>query len=178
MPLTPTSGDSGPRRRSLLAGALYAVGGTGLLSGCTGGGADSGPELAPEARRVLRTAAGDSTELLARYDGTATAHPGLAERLKPLRGEVARHLDELIGATWEREPTEGGKGKSGKKKDGPSAVPADERGALAALADAERRTAEDRTRALADVPPELARLLASVAASGAAHAYLLTEGDR
>jgi hypothetical protein len=29
-----------------------------------------------------------------------------------------------------------------------------------------------------DLPGELARLLASVAAAGAAHAYLLTEGDK
>ncbi|UNO39664.1 hypothetical protein [Streptomyces sp. MST-110588] len=55
-------------------------------------------------------------------------------------------------------------------------VPRDERQARAALADAERRTADARTAALADAPAELARLLASVAAAGAAHAYLLTEG--
>ncbi|GAB1327231.1 hypothetical protein [Streptomyces sennicomposti] len=58
------------------------------------------------------------------------------------------------------------------------AVPATPADALAALAAAERSLADARAAALLDVPGELARLLASVAAAGAAHAYLLTEGDR
>ncbi|MEU1179657.1 hypothetical protein ABZ464_18740 [Streptomyces sp. NPDC005820] len=53
-----------------------------------------------------------------------------------------------------------------------------EKDALAGLAAAERELADRRTSALVDVPGELARLLASVAAAGAAHAYLLTEGTR
>jgi hypothetical protein len=56
-------------------------------------------------------------------------------------------------------------------------VPASEKDALALLAAAERELTERRTGALAGVPGELARLLASVAAAGAAHVYLLTEGD-
>ncbi|MCZ0993147.1 hypothetical protein O1L44_08540 [Streptomyces noursei] len=56
-------------------------------------------------------------------------------------------------------------------------MPADERSARAALADAERTLADSRTAALVTAPPELARLLASVAAAGAAHAYLLTEAE-
>ncbi len=51
----------------------------------------------------------------------------------------------------------------------------DARKALTTLATAERRTADAHTAALATASPELARLLASVAASGAAHAYLLTQ---
>ncbi|MCF0091080.1 hypothetical protein B0E37_06199 [Streptomyces sp. MH192] len=54
------------------------------------------------------------------------------------------------------------------------AVPADPAAALAALADAEKTLADRRTAALAGLPGETARLLASVAAAGAAHAYLLT----
>ena len=42
----------------------------------------------------------------------------------------------------------------------------------------ERALADRRAKALLDVPGELARLLASVAAAGAAHAYLLMEGSR
>ncbi|MDQ0833750.1 hypothetical protein QF032_005594 [Streptomyces achromogenes] len=61
----------------------------------------------------------------------------------------------------------------------PSAVaPATERDALVGLAAAERALADRRAAELLDVPGELARLLASVAAAGAAHAYLLTEGTR
>ncbi|MGW0896764.1 hypothetical protein ACWD0G_07165, partial [Streptomyces goshikiensis] len=55
-----------------------------------------------------------------------------------------------------------------------AAVPAKPAEALTALADAERSLAEARTVSLAGAPGELARLLASVAACGAVHAYLLT----
>jgi len=57
-------------------------------------------------------------------------------------------------------------------------VPTNERDALADLAAAERALADRRAKALLDVPGELARLLASVAAAGAVHAYLLTEGAK
>ncbi|WP_399085075.1 hypothetical protein ACGH2B_05740 [Streptomyces sp. BBFR2] len=56
-------------------------------------------------------------------------------------------------------------------------VPGDEKAARGALADAERRLADTRARTLRTAPPDLARLLASVAAAGAAHAYLLTAVD-
>ncbi|MGW1837205.1 hypothetical protein [Streptomyces sp. NPDC002067] len=56
-------------------------------------------------------------------------------------------------------------------------VPGDEKAARGALADAERRLADARARTLRTAPPDLARLLASVAAAGAAHAYLLTAAD-
>jgi hypothetical protein len=59
-----------------------------------------------------------------------------------------------------------------------ASVPGDEKSALAELATAERTLADRRAKALMDVPGELARLLASVAAAGAAHAYLLTEAGR
>ena len=57
-------------------------------------------------------------------------------------------------------------------------MPGDEKAALAALGEAERRTSEARTAALMKAPPELARLLASVAAAGAAHAYLLGSEEK
>lgn len=59
----------------------------------------------------------------------------------------------------------------------PDSLPAvDDKTALSELAAAERALADRRAVELVDVPGELARLLASVAAAGAAHAYLLTEG--
>ncbi|MFC9593782.1 hypothetical protein ACFTUC_28845 [Streptomyces sp. NPDC056944] len=60
----------------------------------------------------------------------------------------------------------------------PVRVAADPRAALRELAAAERASSDGHTAALLTAPPEYARLLASVAASGAAHAYLLTEGAR
>lgn len=55
---------------------------------------------------------------------------------------------------------------------GTAAAPA---AAVKELAAAERTAADTYTALLADAPGELARLLASVAAACAAHAYLLTE---
>ncbi|MGW1926601.1 hypothetical protein ACWCQ0_47515 [Streptomyces massasporeus] len=57
-------------------------------------------------------------------------------------------------------------------------VAADPGAALKELAAAERAASDAHTAALVTAPPEYARLLASVAAAGAAHAYLLTEGAR
>ncbi|MGN7142025.1 hypothetical protein ACTHS2_33955, partial [Streptomyces pseudogriseolus] len=57
-------------------------------------------------------------------------------------------------------------------------VPANEKDALAQLAAAEREIADRRAEELLTAPAELARLLASVSASGAAHVYLLTEARR
>src|SRR5690606_810137 len=106
------------------------------------------------------------------------AHPELTDRLRPLRTEVARHARALRDGGPDR-------GFSGQRTDGearradraatmPPPVPTEPRDALRALAKAERRTADARLAALADARPELARLLASIAAAGAAHAYLLT----
>jgi hypothetical protein len=61
---------------------------------------------------------------------------------------------------------------------GSPAVPVREKDALAELATAERTLADERTKVLVQAPGELARLLASVAAAGAAHAFLLTEGAK
>ncbi|MGW7577797.1 hypothetical protein [Streptomyces sp. NPDC054765] len=175
------------RRRTLLAGA--ALGGVALLTGCS---EDSGPERVEHSRaadRLRERSARDSTTLLARYDATLAAHPALEPRLRPLRSEVARHAEAF--GDERTAPSPGGGASEGPARDaaapasGPSPhgsrrpsdpqVPEDERAARTALAEAERKLAEVRTKALAAAPPELARLLASVAAAGAAHAYLLAE---
>ncbi|MDT0458226.1 hypothetical protein RM550_21210 [Streptomyces sp. DSM 41527] len=175
------------RRRTLLAGA--ALGGVALLTGCS---EDDGPDRTEHplaADRLRRRSARASTALLARYDATLAAHPALEPRLRPLRSEVARHAEAFTGER--AAPSPGGGTDDGAARDagapasGPAPqssrrpsdprVPGDERAARTALADAERRLADDRAKALTTAPPELARLLASVAAAGAAHAYLLTE---
>ncbi|MFE2188331.1 hypothetical protein [Streptomyces sp. NPDC059455] len=168
------------RRRSLLLGG-GALGAVALLSGCSDDSgsrreADGGADVALLRARGAR----DSTALLARYDATVDAHPALAERLTPLREETARHVAVFAAegrspspsspsATVSRSPSAGGRRMP--------KVPEDEKRALSALAQAERQTADTRTAALATAPPELARLLASVAACGAAHVYLLTQRD-
>ncbi|MFH8365273.1 hypothetical protein [Streptomyces sp. NPDC018031] len=184
MPLTTYQRDpDGPRRRDLmLAGG--AAGAVALLAGCSDA---SGPRTdgagRPSALDRLRVRARrESTALLARYDATIAAHPPLAGRLRPLREETARHLAAFTDGGGPAAPSPGTAGASPPAASGSPAprrtqpVPERPEEALAALARAERETADARTAALAGAPGEFARLLASVAACGAAHAYLLTEG--
>jgi hypothetical protein len=179
---------------------------SGCSGGSTGEAAGGGSAEDSSAADALRARAGrDSSALLARYDATAAAHPSLARRLQPLRQETAQHLQAFGGAptsasasaappspstaataspaTAASAPAEPhstpSSGRPATPLSAPSSappVPADAGQALAALARAERSTADSRATALLDAPPELARLLASVAACGAAHAFLLTAG--
>jgi hypothetical protein len=152
-----------------------------MVAGCSAGAEDSGPaggSRPSAADRVRARAARDSRGLAERYDAVIAAHPKLAGRLGPLRAEVVRHEEAFGGAA--AAPTPPGTASSGPSATASAttstaAVPAKEKDALAELAAAEREIADRRTRALLDAPGELARLLASVAAAGAAHVYLLTE---
>ncbi|MFI1798681.1 hypothetical protein ACH427_15210 [Streptomyces sp. NPDC020379] len=166
---TTTRGAAGPRRRGVLAGgaALLTGGASTLLTGCsdTTGGSD---ERTSAANRLRAAAGRDSAELLARYDATIGAHEALAPRLLPLRAEVARHA-EAFGTSASASPS--------PSASAPPEVPGDEKEALADLAEAERRALDARTAALVGAPPALARLLASVAAAGAGHVFLLGGGS-
>ncbi|SMQ19312.1 hypothetical protein SAMN06272771_5786 [Streptomyces sp. Ag82_O1-12] len=167
---------SGPRRRSLLAVAPAAL----ALTGCTGG--DSGGPAGEDssADRARARAARDSEGLVERYDAVIAARPGLAGRLGPLREEVVRHARAFGGG---RKASPSASSSPSPSVTSPAsaspsaAVPGNDKDALAGLAAAERELADRRTKALGEVPGELARLLASVAAAGAAHVYLLTEGE-
>ncbi|WP_307792370.1 hypothetical protein [Streptomyces verrucosisporus] len=181
--------DPRPRRRSLLAtGAAGAA--ALLLTGCSWEeptAAERG--LASAGERLRGAAARGSAALLVRYDRTLAAHPDLAERLEPLRADVARHVKAFggTGSGASAGPKASGTPKASESTGGSPApdasrstgagVPADPGRALAALANAERAAADALTRALDGAPPELARLLASVAAAGAVHVYLLTDGE-
>ncbi|MGW5010311.1 hypothetical protein [Streptomyces parvulus] len=179
----------GPRRRSLLASAAGAA----LLAGCSGGSESEERAAERSAGDAARARAGkDSEALAARYAAVMSAHPGLTERLRPLRAEVVRHA-AAFGAGGGRTASPGvssaapdsvsasasasASARAAGPGDDSGRVPADEKGAVALLAGAERKLADRRAADLLEVPGELARLLASVAAAGAAHVYLLTEGD-
>lgn len=181
-------------------GALLAAGATagGLLTACSGGdddGADApGSAAAVRAEKALRVrSTRTSRELLRQYDAVLELHPDQATRLTPLRDSVALHVTALS-------PPPPKKDGAGKPKPSPSEsasasaspdgapvgdvgagptpfVPADPGKAVRELAAAERRGADAHAEALVHAPPELARLLASLAAAGAAHAYLLTKGS-
>ncbi|MFJ3908121.1 hypothetical protein [Streptomyces vinaceus] len=182
VPWTPPSR---PSRRSLLAGAA-GVAGAALLTGCSdGSGSPDADTAVPLERRMRETAVRESARLLERYDATAAAHPALAARLAPLRSAVAAHVGALAPAG----PSAGRSPSPAPASPSPSSaaagapvvsagpVPPAPEEALTALADAERSLAEARTVTLAGAPGELARLLASVAACGAVHAYLLTSSQ-
>ncbi|WP_329620903.1 hypothetical protein OG357_10500 [Streptomyces sp. NBC_01255] len=181
------------RRALLRAGA--AAGATALV-GCTSSGdgenarRPSAAEL--EAERVARAEAAlrlrsvtAARNLLERYDAVLAAHPALAPRLTPLRRSVAAHAKALGEGGTTVKPVTASPSTSTSTSTSPSAsaaapapvpVPADPRAALKELAAAVRKASDGHTNALLTAPPEYARLLASVAAAGAAHAYLLTEG--
>ncbi|MFE5995853.1 hypothetical protein ACFQ6C_03040 [Streptomyces sp. NPDC056454] len=156
-------------------GALTATGALALGAVLTGCGEDdkspgrSGPVRSEaEAVRVekaLRTAAARTAALtLAQYDLATEAHPALAEGLAPLRAAVREHTKALAAG-----------GRKAGAPPAPGPVSADVKAAVRELAAAERRRADAHAEALLTAEPELARLLASVAAAAAVHAYLLTE---
>jgi hypothetical protein len=165
---------SGPRRRSLLAVAPAAL----ALTGCTGADSGGPADGSAAADRARARAARDSEGLAERYDAVIAARPGLAGRLRPLREEVVRHAKAFGGGRKASPSASPSASASSAASPSPSvAVPGNDKDALAGLAAAEKELADRRTKALGGVPGELARLLASVAAAGAAHVYLLTEGD-
>ncbi|MBT2395220.1 hypothetical protein [Streptomyces sp. ISL-100] len=165
------------RTETTRRGALAATGAAAvalLTGGCAEDSAPRGREgstadavaAAARAEAGLRKRSARTRQtLLARYDAVIAAHPSVAERLEPLRDAVARQADALRG--------EGTAGRAGA----PPAVAGEHKAALKELAAEEQRGADAHTAALVEAPPELARLLASVAAAGAAHVYLLTEGS-
>ncbi|MGW8984440.1 hypothetical protein ACWGQ9_17480 [Streptomyces parvus] len=166
------------RRGALTATGALALGA--VLTGCGGdddgaGGkkpAHSGARAtSAKAEKALREkAVRDGALLLARYDLVAEAHPAAAAGLEPLRAAVAEHGKALAPPRAKGEP------KGDKAPPAPAGpVSADPKAAVRELAAAERRRADAHTEALLGAGPELARLLASVAAAAAAHAYLLTE---
>ncbi|MFD8977978.1 hypothetical protein [Streptomyces sp. NPDC059593] len=176
-------------RRALLRAGAAA--GAAALVGCTSSGGEEGPRKPSaaelEAERVARAEAAlrlrsvtAARGLLERYDTTLAAHPALAPRLTPLRRSVAAHAKALgEGGTTVKPVTTSPSASAStpaSASPAPAPAPADPRAALKELAAAERKAADRHTNALLTAPPEYARLLASVAAAGAAHAYLLTEG--
>jgi hypothetical protein len=180
----PSRTPTGPRRRSLLTGAAGV--GAALLAGCSApdSSAESATKGSPSAAdRARARAARDSERLAERYAAVLTVHPALAARLSPLRAEVVRHAEAFGGgkrASASPSPSAApSTAASAPPSAAPSAdVPVAEKDALAELAAAERELADRRTKALLEVPGELARLLASVAAAGAVHVFLLTEGEK
>ncbi|UUU36952.1 hypothetical protein JIX56_11795 [Streptomyces sp. CA-210063] len=158
---------------------LVGAAGAGLLVGCSAGG--EGSDAAGKSSSVVEKArarvAKDSGGLVERYDAVIAAHPDLAALLTPLRAEVVRHARAFGGGEGAGSASASAS-PAASASHSPSPVPEDPKAALAGLAAAERALADKRGKALVAVPGEVARLMASVAAAGAGHAYLLTEGAK
>ncbi|MFF8716968.1 hypothetical protein ACF07T_36890 [Streptomyces sp. NPDC015184] len=160
------------RRGALTATGAIALGA--VLAGCGGGSGrageserDGAPTTAEQVsaaraeKKIRADAARGSMELLGHYEQVIGAHPATAAALSPLRDAVRAHAGALA--------------PGGKPLTPPQSRATGAKAAVEELAAAERRTSDTRLAALLEAPPELARLLASTAAAGAAHAYLLTE---
>ncbi len=143
-------------RRALIA-AGAGIAGAGVLAACGDSTSASGPADDPVAIEV----AGAEQALIAQYQAFIAAFPQLNVELTPILDQHADHLKALgITITSTAAPV----------------AASDPRTAVAVLADAEREAAKSRrTACVAATNPELARLLALIAASEASHAPALTK---
>jgi hypothetical protein len=173
-----------PTRRLVLLGAAAVS-----LAACTGDDrppptTEGSPSL-PEPDALLRGDVAEAErELLALHRATVSTHPALAAQLAPFSARHRRHLEavEASGPMATPAPTSAsapGTGPPGTPSTAPTpvappAVPADPAQALTALRAAERAAADARVAdCLRSEDPELAELLAAVAACEAAHDVVL-----
>jgi hypothetical protein len=150
-----------PSRRQLLAGAAVVLSAACTDSRTSAPSPSASP--APPDPDVALTAAAVSREqaLLALYDELLAQQPALRAELAPYRADHAAHLAALRPARPPSPtPTAGAPRASAARL-------------RAAIATAERRTASAHALASRGASPDLARLLASLAACEASHAALL-----
>ncbi|MCF2530530.1 hypothetical protein [Yinghuangia soli] len=157
--------DAGPTRRTVLAGlGAFAALGLGATA-CTSDDSSGRTPAQRKAEDEIRGRAQDSAAaLLDRYDAVFAAHPALAGGLRPYADEIALHLAAFGGTRPTPAP--------GAPPAEP--VPADAPGALADLARREQQGVDGRLVDLPAAGPDLARLLASVAAAQSVHVRQLS----
>jgi len=139
--------------------------------GCSKGSAPAGTGGRPDSSRtpdpdpaLLAVARSAEQDLIAQYDAVIAAEPTLAGQLTALRADHLAHLSALGGT-----PTT----PSAQPSIPPPGTAAQ---ALAALAGAERTAAAARVaQCRAAREPALARLIASIGGSEAAHDAVLTD---
>ena len=157
------------RRQGLIA--LAVVGSMGMLAACTtteepGPPSGSGSSAEPSSGDALAArVAADEAALIARYDSILAARPAIdpaaAALLAAIRDEHVQHRDALGGTAAPSSPA--------------PAISSASAG-LSELPRAERQASRSRVRACEDAQePELARLLAFIAASEAAHVPALRD---
>jgi hypothetical protein len=172
------AGAAGGTRRAVLAVTVASLP---LLavSGCKGVGALATPPGPAADVAVLRTAIAAEELMIARYDAVIARSAGLAAGLRPLRAEHRLHLAQLRtrlivppgrAAAATASPAAFA---SGRAAPGNASVPAGAAAAISFLQAAERAATATLLRQLTVVPPSLAQLMASVAASEATHVAAL-----
>jgi hypothetical protein len=173
-----------PGRRQVLVGAAVTVAAAAVatgLAGCLPGGDDE-PEP-PDPELLLRArVAGEVRALAAQYAAAVERFPEARAELATLGAEHEAHARALLPRRVERAlaSATATASPSGSSRAGQTATPSAPpvaptlRAARADLATAERTASRRRLRQVGRGSPELARLLASVAACEAAHAALLS----
>ena len=168
------------RRQVLRTAAVTAAAATTttLLAGCLPG--DDEPEP-PDPELLLRARVADEVRALAaQYAATVDRFPAARSELATLGAEHEEHARALLPRRAARAlasaTATAGPSRSASATAPPSAAPVADTldAARAQLAEAERVASRRRMRQLRGRSPELARLLASVAACEAAHAALLS----
>lgn len=158
-----------PARRGVLAAAAAAL--PLLAAGCKGIGAlGTPPQPLPDVA-VLQDAIASERLLIARYEDVFSRVPALTGPLRPLLSQHRAHLGRLRARLAGPRPT-------ASPAPSPAGAPQSTRAAVAYLRGAEQGAAATLLGHLAAVPPSLAQLLASIAASEATHAAALATLER
>lgn len=163
--------ERGPTRRALLGGwTLLAAA---LAAACGPFRAADGPEREDPDLAIVRRVIAAEEAILARYTAARRMHPNLAARLDP----ITAHHREHVAALRRRLGTAAASAAPSSRPPTGSPVPAPDApdSAIAMLAAEEDAAARARVDDVARASPALAQLLASVGASEAGHAALLTE---
>jgi rubrerythrin len=168
-------GLAGPSRRSLLAAAGVAL--PVLLAACKGVQALGTPPPPPRDIRVLRAAITAEELMVASYTAAITRLPasagGLLDAVRAVEAEHAAHLGQLRSRLIE---------PAGAPTPSASRAPAVAAGSsltaeISALEQAEQAASSRLLGQLVGLPPELAQLFASIAASEATHVPFLQQAQ-
>jgi hypothetical protein len=169
----------GATRRGVIAATAMSLP---LLAGCKGVGAlGSPPRPRPDVRVARQAIAGESL-LVAHYEAVIAAMPALAGSLGPLLAQHRDHLARLRSRLFEPKPESPQASPSVTPAPGTPApvapaprTPGTPAAAISFLATAEQSASTKLFGKLAAVSsPSFAQLLASIAASEATHALVLS----
>jgi hypothetical protein len=158
------------RRRVLTAAAVTLPL---VAAGCKGISALGNPPKAAPDVAVASAAIAVEKQLIAGYGAVLAAVPALAGTLRPL---LAQHHDHLAQLRARLIVPRGGQPLPSPRATpgGRAPVPGTAAAALGYLRDAENAASQAQLAHLLAAPPSLAQLLASISASEATHALILT----